>query len=194
MDRRRYDRAVTAPEVSRVAEPSYLARDAQGLGGRPVRIVYSRDRPPSPSTEIADGLVIVLMAIVSLLAAAVLVLAWIGGADMPFWLRIVTFVVAAFSVWSWIGVARVLGPGLRNLGNKHVMHGYVIDWRAVLFDLGPPSGDPGDSIYVAVDDGTRDEIFAWRVGDQGLPVGTAVSARVTGDRRYLYRLWPASDT
>jgi len=25
-------------------------------------------------------------------------------------------------------------------------------------------------------------------------VGTAVSARVTGDRRYLYRLWPASDT
>jgi hypothetical protein len=155
---------------------------------RQVRVRYRFPRLDSPGRSGRDGAVLLIFTLVGspvLVALGVWALAGedslndYAGATLAF----------AFVAWWWYITVTHFVRAVHGAGRRTVRG--VTAARMVRTFHGVESGDPFDLHYLAVDDGTSDELHGWEVPHEvyeALRDGTPVEAIVSGDGRYLYTL------
>jgi hypothetical protein len=173
------DHAVTALPFGE--EDDHLAWSAQGGHWRRVRVRYPRVRPPAWGRRPA---VATLIGLIELVGAGYLIARLVGDEGT---IALVAATVLAFPLlWGlWI-----LSAAVPDLFTTRAVSGTVLRCRTHTRALS--SGDsPKYWYYVAIDDGTRDRIAAFRVSEEryrSVRQGQTVTADVTPRLGYVRAL------
>ncbi|HEX6682142.1 MAG TPA: hypothetical protein VF062_05080 [Candidatus Limnocylindrales bacterium] len=157
---------------------------------RTVRITYPHRRPPSPEDERGIGVTLTVFTVTAgtFLGAGMLLMSLtLPDSDLG---SIACLIISAgLLVYWWYISLGTLIRGVLNRRRRHVVRGVVVDRTDRWWE--PYESQDFQLWYLAVDDGTRDEVTGWEVPPEThalLPVGTAVEAQVSGDGQYLYSI------
>ena len=170
-----------------------MTSDAGGrTPSRTVRITYPHYGPPSPEHERGTGTVLTVFTVTAgtFLGFGMLLMALTLPDSLLETIICLVLALGLLGYWWYISVGTIVKATI-NRRRRHRVRGVVVDrvdqwWRQ-------EEGYDHELWYLAVDDGTRDQVIGWEVPAETyarFELGAEVEAEVSGDGRYLYSINP----